>query len=108
MDQIRKPLAPTDRGLRDEGFRVRGRVGPALRRVRTAPIRRRILGPVGRRDLVARVMEERSRTHCGVLDGPHTRAASRHDYGGYRTSSQGFPREIETRREGRNPDGETR
>src|SRR5436309_8155725 len=43
MDQIRKPLAPTDRGLRDEGFRVRRRVGPALRRVRTAPIRRRSL-----------------------------------------------------------------
>src|SRR5438046_10637324 len=66
MDQIRKPVAPTDRGLRDEGFRVRGRVGPALRRVRTAPIRRRILGPAGRGELDVRVMEESYSMSFGV------------------------------------------
>ena len=48
VDEIQEPLATPDRGLLDEGLRVRGRIGTADASLRTAALRRRILGAMGR------------------------------------------------------------
>src|SRR5437870_10674296 len=47
VDEIQEPLATPDRGLFDEGLRVRGRIGTADASLRTAALRRRILGATG-------------------------------------------------------------
>src|SRR5438552_16873489 len=48
VDEIQEPLATPDRGLFDEGLRVRGRIGTADASLRTAALRRRIMGAMGR------------------------------------------------------------
>src|SRR5438046_4304158 len=95
VDEIQEPLATPDRGLFDEELRVRGRIGTADASLRTAALRRRILGAMGRGDLVARKLEERPSPHRGLPAGPCARPACGNNHGGHRTCIKGIPRRVE-------------